>query len=192
VGSAALGFARRENTVKNQKESTVKKMRRLYRIGALVGAILLPIGVVLATGIPEASASTIIGHEYCIGNDCLNAWNGGPWVNVYTGGPHGTPNNYFTDICDSNTNICEIVDTGGNAWAGKCIGDAYNESGQADTSLDGCTGWGTSFKEITCSLFSVAFYNVHWGGYLGPPSGAVNGSHWYLNKSGKYCFGVSN
>jgi hypothetical protein len=176
-------------------------MRRLYRISRLVGAILLATGTVLAIGIPEASASASAsgGFEFCDGNVCLNSWNGGPWVNVYTGGPDGTPNNYFTAFClDTPTGDCFIEDTGGNSWHGKCIGDAYNESGQAAASLDGCGdgtgngGWGTNFKYVTagCPFATAAFYNVHWKGYLGPPSGAVNGSHFYLNNPGKTCFAV--
>ena len=70
--------------MKDQEENTVKKMRRLYRIGAMVGAILLPIGAVLATGVTEASAATV--SQYCDILDgptaCLNAWGGGPYVNV--------------------------------------------------------------------------------------------------------------
>lgn len=166
-------------------------MRRLYRTGVLVGALLLAIGTVLVTGISEASASAPSGFEYCLGYDCLNSWNGGPWVNVYTGGT-GTPNNYFTVFCTATGN-CTIKDTGGNAWAGHCIGDAYNDPNNASTSLDVCgSGWGTNFKAVDsgCSITSLAFYNVHWKGYLGPPSGAVNGSHWYLNKTQKYCFNM--
>ena len=49
--------------VKNQKENTVRKMRRLYRIGALVGAILLPIGAVLATG--QRKHRQQAAHQYC-------------------------------------------------------------------------------------------------------------------------------
>lgn len=164
-------------------------MRRLYRIGVLAAAILLSIGTVLVTGIPEASASAPSGNEFCFGSDCLNSWNGGPWVNVFTGGPNGTPNNGFTLIGFGNT--VNIEDTGGNAWDGKCIGDAYNDSVHADTSLDPCgSGWGTNFTLVTkgCAINAGAFYNNHWGGYLGPPNGAVNGSHWYLNKSTPYCF----
>jgi hypothetical protein len=168
-----------------RKEDKVKISRRLYRIGALTGAILLPLGAVLATGIPEASAA--VGSQFCIAsNECLNAWNGGPWVNVFTGGPTGAQNNYFQDYCFNG--ICQIVDTGPTNYDGSCVGDAGNSSGNADTALIGCTGWGTNFQEISCSATSIAFKNVHWGGYLGPPSGAINGSHWYLNKPGRYCF----
>lgn len=171
----------------------MKKMRILYRTSALASAILLALGMVLATGIPEASASasSISGYVFCLGaSECLNAWNGGPWVDVYTGGnPTAVQNDYFTDICEVGGS-CIIEDTGGEAWDGHCIGDAYNNSSYADTSLDTCwSGWGTNFDEITCDGgLGVEFYNLHWKGYLGPPSGAVNGSHWYLNKPTPYCF----
>jgi hypothetical protein len=181
----------------------VKKMRTLYRIGGLVGAILLPIGAVLAIGIPEASAAS--GQQYCYipqgesgVHACLNAWGGGPWVDVSTN--DNTRNNDFTYINNTNNENVELEFTGDGAWSGNCIGDAYNQSGQASTSLDGCgtngqgAGWGTQFIYITggCPPGEVSFYNIHWGGYLGPPNGWVNGSHFYLNKPGQYCFLYSN
>jgi hypothetical protein len=176
----------------------VKKIRWLYRIGALVGAILLPISAVLATGVPEASA-TVSGEQYCYligsGSDyaCLNAWGGGPWVNVET--TINIRNNDFTVIIESNGNA-ELQDTGGNAWSNYCIGDAYNDPGRRDTSLDPCggngqpAGWGTQFTYVTsgCPQGSQAFQNLHSRGWLGPPVPWVNGSHFYLNKPTKYCF----
>lgn len=158
-----------------------------------------------ATGIPEASAVSNTG-EYCyrLGSGpwaCLNSWGGGPWVKVFTGGPDGTPNNYFT-ATQEDSGDWFIEDTAHNAWHGKCIGDAYNESGQADTSLDPCPsitsgggGWGTNFvaygqaQGVCPNPYSVAFYNTHWGGWLGPPSGWINGSVFYLNKPTPWCFG---
>jgi hypothetical protein len=172
-------------------------MRRLYRIGGLVGALLLSVGTVLAIGIPEASAQS--GNQFCYydgGYACLNAWGGGPWVNTYTGGPN-TQNNDFTLIGGSTGSNWQIEDTGGNSGSGECIGDAYNESGQADTYLDTCgTGWGTNFTiaygtgDNGCPDNTIMFYDNHWGGYLGPPNGWVNGSHFYLNKpsSTPICF----
>lgn len=168
----------------------MKKMRTLYRINTLAGAILLTLGMVLATGLPEASASTATSYPLCYSNNCLNAWNGGPWVNDYTGGnPAAVGNNYFNDLCITG-HPCPIQFTGGGAWNGYCIGDAYNDPGHADASLDPCgSGWGTNFNEISCGGgIGVEFYNLHWKGYLGPPDGAVNGSHWYLNKPTPYCF----
>lgn len=164
----------------------MKKMRRIYRIGGPVGAIILAVGAVLATGIPEAAAAS--GTQFCYHSGskaaCLNAWGGGPWVNTYTGGPN-TQNNDFT------ISVSEIKDTGGNAWSGDCIGDAHNSASYADVSLDPCgTGVGTQFIVSTsgCESNQVSFYNIQWNGYLGPVDNWVNGSHFYLNKPTPYCF----
>jgi hypothetical protein len=165
-------------------------------------------GTVLAIGIPKASAAS--GQQYCYipqgesgPHACLNSWGGGPWVNVST--DDNTQNNDFTLVFNANGNAV-IKDTGGNKWSGNCIGDAYNETGQADTSLDPCgnngqgAGWGTQFEAIyggACGQGEVSFYNIHWSGidghpaYLGPPSGWGNGSHFYLNKPEQVCFLIS-
>jgi hypothetical protein len=191
--------------VKNQKENTVKKMRRLYRIGALVGAILLPIGAVLATGTQEASATA--GFQYCdyatATAECLNAWGGGPWVNVETTSNPAIQNNHFEIRYESNGNV-ELEFVGGGTWSGQCVGDAYNNSGYADTSLDACgslsngngAGWGTQLQLQSwgpggpCPTGDYAFYDYRWGGYLAPANGDVNGSHFYLNssKANPICF----
>ena len=177
----------------------MRKMHRLCQIGRLAGVVLLSVGTVLTVGIPEASAQQPLTGQWCWDSTgygswvCLNAWNGGPWVNVSTNAH--TRNNDFT-IIQNSAGYYELEDTGGNNYSGECIGDAYNESGQADTSLDQCgntgggQGWGTNFELVTsgCSAGSVAFYNVHWHGYLGPPDGWANGSHFYLNKPGYFCF----
>jgi hypothetical protein len=84
--------------------------------------------------------------------------------------------------------------------SGSCIGDAYNKSGYADTSLDPCgssisggQGWGTNMTVGTsgCPSGKAWIHDAHWNGYLGPPAGAVNGSHFYLNKPSPYCFSVT-
>jgi len=184
--------------VKNQKENTVKKMRRLYRIGAMAFAILLPIGVVLATGTTEASAATP--YQYCDTLDpsgviaCLNAWGGGPYVNVEESNDQNIQNNRFYAIPEANGNY-QIQFLGGGIYNGYCIGDAGDVSGNADTGLVVCNthtgaGWGTLFKDHSslCPGSGLrAFYNNHWGGYLGPVGGYVNGSHFYLNKQALYC-----
>jgi len=140
--------------------------------------------------------------EWCsgsIGNDCLNAWGGGPWVDVYTGGPEtGDTHQEFTVIDEDNNALdnSEIMFTGSGSWSGECIGDAYNNSGYADTSLDPCAlpgqnaGWGTQmlWGDSGCPAGEAWFYDIHWNGYLGPPAGGVNGSHWYLNKPSPTCF----
>ena len=210
---AALASREKESTVKNRKENTVRKLRRLYRIGALAGTILLPISAVLATGIPEASAgirpaAAPSGNQFCYYNNgtgwvCPNAWGGGPWVNLSTN--NNTQNNDFTIIYESDGYV-ELQDTGDNAWSGKCIGDAYNESGDAEASLDPCggggasAGWGTQFILDPMCVANIGggtlalgygFESSHWpNGWLGP-AGSANGSHFYLNKPSEYCYAAS-
>jgi hypothetical protein len=125
---------------------------------------------------------------------CLNAWGGGPWVNVWKGNASLAGNFLFRTITNSS-GYTELEFVGGGSWNGYCIGDAYNDSGHADTSLDPCgssgqaAGWGTSFTEAQCDNGTgLTFHNVHWNDYLGPPANWVNGSHFYLNKPTPYCF----
>jgi hypothetical protein len=145
----------------------------------------------------------IISTQYCgpnFGNDCLNAWNGGPYVNVYTGGDETRDTNqHFMVIAeDGNQNAVEIMYTGSSSWNGRCIGDASNDSTKADVSLDACArpgqtaGWGTQMTWGTdgCPSGTVWIRDNHWNGYLGPPDNAVNGSHWYLNKPSKVCLAI--
>jgi hypothetical protein len=186
--------------VKNQEENTVKKMRRLYRIGAMVGAILLPIGAVLATGATEASAATV--SQYCDILDgptaCLNAWGGGPYVNVEESNDPRIQNNRFQVLPEANGNF-QIQFLGGGQYNGYCIGDEGNVSGNATAGLVVCNthtgaGWGTIFRDRSnlCPGYpgsdEHAYYNSHWGGYIGPVGGYVNGSHFYLNKPNLVCF----
>jgi hypothetical protein len=159
-----------------------------------------------ATGIPEVSA---LSGEFCYYGTssglwaCLNAWGGGPWVKAYTGGPNGTENNYFEAVQETD-GYWYIAYTGNptSPWYGYCIGDAYNKSGNADTSLDPCgTGWGTNFRLVHGPGYNgcptgnyYAFENIHWPGWLGPignPTGGwTNGSVFYLNKPQEFCFGL--
>jgi len=178
----------------------MKKLCRLYRIGALAGAILLPIGAVLATGTTEALAAT--SYQYCdvVDGDtpaCLNAWGGGPYVNVETTVNSENQNSQFQVLTEPNSYYqIEFV---GNGSSGSCVGDAGNVPGNADTGLVPCdthtgAGWGSVFRETANACNGnpnlIAFYNLHWGGYLGMPAGYVNGSHFYLNKPANkpYCF----
>jgi hypothetical protein len=181
----------------------------IYRISVLIGVILLPISAVLATGIPEASAATVT--EYCVlntngGTLCLNAWNGGPYVKVETSNNPVIQNNNFQVRYEANGDV-ELQFVGGGAWNGQCIGDASNEYGLADTSLDPCgspsngngSGWGTQLQmqqwpsDGPCFSDQVAFFDWRWHGYLGPTGpGAANGTPWYLNKpqSNPICFNI--
>lgn len=141
------------------------------------------------------------GTQWCDYNtDCLNAWSGGPWVNVSTTGPETGDTHQHFMVIDENgdaADASEIVFTGSGSWSGECIGDAYNNSGYADTSLDPCAlpgqsaGWGTQMQWGTsgCPSGEAWFYDAHWKGYLAG-SGA-NGSHFYLNDASPVCFSVT-
>ena len=173
--------------------------RAMRKAGAKV------IDAVVGCGL-SAAPTPITQEEWCettAGIACPNAWSGGPWVNDSTTGFESGDNhqNFFlsgVDNANGNfTGTYQLVFAGSGSWAGQCIGDAYNNSGDADTSLDGCgngtnggSGWGTNFTVGTsgCPTGYMWFHNNHWNGYLGPPAGAVNGSHFYLNKPTPYCF----
>jgi len=199
IWRAALApFALESARVRNQKENTVNKMRRLYRIGAMIGAILLPISVVMATGITEASAATP--YQYCawpggIGPACLNAWGGGPNVNVEESDNPNIQNNRFVPLNEGGGSY-QIEFVGGGPDNGYCISDANNDPSDAVAALlpchdrvSGLVPWGSVFNEQTSPCGgTLAFYNTHWRGYLGPPAGFVNGSHFYLNKPSAVCF----
>jgi hypothetical protein len=152
-----------------------------------------------------AVGPSLLSIQFCgpnLGSDCLNAWGGGPYVNVYTGGDENSDSNQHFMIIDENGNQngnAEIMFTGSGSWFGQCIGDASNNSGLADVSLDGCgngtgggAGWGTQFTWGTsgCPSGTAWFHDNHWNGYLGPPDNPVNGSHWYLNKPSKVCLAI--
>ena len=170
--------------------------------GFLTAAKIDPLTMTLACF--AAVGPSVISTQYCgpnFGNDCLNAWNGGPYVNVYTGGDETRDTNQHFMVIDENgdqNGTAEIMFTGSSSWNGQCIGDASNNSGNADVSLDACArpgqsaGWGTQFTWGTsgCPSGTAWFHDNHWNGYLGPPDNAVNGSHWYLNKPSKVCLAI--
>jgi hypothetical protein len=125
---------------------------------------------------------------------CLNAWGGGPDVNVSANKPNGTPNNYFELYAESD-GYYELI-----APNGECIGDRGNSQQDAQAGLVPCgTGWGSNFKLGTYQTGacpnsdSFSFLDNRWGGLLGPPAGWGNGSPFYLNKPatpGTFCFGL--
>jgi hypothetical protein len=138
--------------------------------------------------------------QWCGPNDCLNAWGGGPWVDAFTGGPEtGDTHQDFTVIDENgDQNTAEIMYTGSGSWSGECIGDAYNNSGYADTSLDPCglpgqnAGWGTQMTWGTsgCPSGEAWFHDNHWNGYLAPANTGGNGRNFYLNDQSKVCFAL--
>jgi hypothetical protein len=139
------------------------------------------------------------GEQWCTNNDsvCPNAWGGGPFVNAYIYGPDTSDNNGEFDLMYNDaTGYYELVFMGNSNWSGTCIGDAYNNSGRADVSLDPCgtasgnQGWGTNLAIGTsgCPSGDAWFYDYRWNGYLGPKDNPANGSPFYLNKPSPYCF----
>jgi hypothetical protein len=177
--------------------------------GFLTAALIDPVTMTFAclSALGPGGIGTIISTQYCgpnFGSDCLNAWGGGPYVNVYTGGDENSDTNQHfmvineVDQNGNQTGTAEIMFAGNSSWNGQCIGDASNNSGLADVSLDACAtpsqtaGWGTQFTWGTsgCPSGTVWFHDNHWNGYLGPPANPVNGSHWYLNKPNKVCLDI--
>ena len=104
----------------------------------------------------------------------------------------GGANSDFTSLGLSGHIVLQF--TGNSGWAGRCIGDAYNDPTNPSVSLDDCGfsgsgGWGTlfTFGSSGCPSGYVWYKNVHWTGYLGPQDSNTNGSPFYLNQ-GKTCF----
>jgi hypothetical protein len=88
---------------------------------AVCGGLLLWGGVDHATTTIACGAAdpliVIASTQWCgpnSGRDCLDAWFGGPWVNVYTGGPETFNTNGQFMVIDENgdQNTSEIMFTG--------------------------------------------------------------------------------
>jgi hypothetical protein len=156
-------------------------------IGIVVVLVISSIGFYVSSR-AKNRAHAISGNQWCVestvlGQACLNAWNGGPFVRVYI--HRGQPNNYF-DLRNNSGDIYNLRATGtsNTRWNNQCIGDAYNNRDLASikyqTSLDSCgVGWGTNFTVEICSN-GVAFKNVHSGKYLAPGDFG-NGAPFVLN-----------
>lgn len=180
----------------NEKKDKLNKEEPMFRririkIAVIATAIVLPVGTLLAFGASPALAD--YSDTQICATVCVNAWYGGPAVNVYTA-KGAVPNDEFAihTLRNGNTYIQFV---GGGPYSGQCVGDFNNNSGYADTGLDGCPsnssggGWGTNFKEISCgNEGGLEFKNNHWGGYLAP-GGNSNGDAFYLNVAKPYCFG---
>ena len=158
-------------------------------------SLLVVIAVVGFAGVELTKNSfAASGSQFCTTTPavaCLNAWGGGPWVYVYQG--RGGSNNDFTLGYDSTTHTEFIRYTGGGPWNNKCIGDAYNKSGDNNASLDPCPsgsytgGWGTNFYQQLCANGGYQFYNLHWKGYLYPAL-YDNGAQYLLGNGTPACF----
>jgi hypothetical protein len=142
----------------------------------------------------SASPAHAADPQLCFGSACLNAWGGGPYVNVYTGS-RSVANDQFTVV--STGRYVGLQFLGGGGFNLDCIGDLNDSSTDAraglysDCAEAGGVAWGANFTESTasCGANEIAFKNVHWGGWLGP-AGLANGDAFYLNKPTAYCFYV--
>jgi hypothetical protein len=172
------------------------------KIAACFGALLVTRVRYSIAGLAcgrSAGLAGFVGEQWCTNNDnvCLNAWGGGPFVNAYTQGVELSDSHQEFDLMYNDaTGYYELVYMGSGSWSGRCIGDAYNDSGLAYVSLDSCgtasgnQGWGTNLDIGTsgCPSGEAWFYDYRWNGYLGPVDNPGNGSRFYLNKPSPYCF----
>lgn len=161
-------------------------------------AVICTASVVVAT----SAFALNQGNNWCLGStspgECINAWGGGPWVKLYTGGDTAN-GDYIWDHGIALPAQYLILSNQGSNWFGNCIGDAYNDPNDARASLDPCPGqnggsgsgdgWGTHILRDTtvCSNGWVAFKDLHWGGWIGPENEG-NGAQFYLNKPSPWCY----
>jgi len=130
--------------------------------------------------------------QYCTTDTyCLNAWSGGPYVNTYQ---VGAANNDFIAFYNPDTGYENIEFTGNSSYSDECVSDYGNSSTDARVGLTGycqadSIAWGANFDLDSCGDGGDAFYNVHWGGWLGPAS-LSKGEGFYLNKPSENCLTV--
>jgi hypothetical protein len=164
-----------------------------FRITAMLTACLVAIGFgSFLTAAPSFAQAG--GDQFCFSTSyCINAWNGGPYIDVY--GPN-VANNVFSLVQNGNYWDLQFTNTASGSY-GECIGDYGNSSTNARAALDsddcaaGQIAWGANFTTPTagCPPGEFALRNVHWGGYLGPStSGLGNGDAFYLNNADEFCY----
>ena len=117
--------------------SLVSSRRRNAIVAAFAVALIVSgIGVLQfdSNKVPSSHAATVPSGlgQYCVddGHTCLNAWNGGPWIQAY---PQPAKNNDFS-VVPSGSGHYEIA----RGISGSCAGDAYNNSTNREVSLDNC------------------------------------------------------
>ena len=162
------------------------------RITTLLAACLLAIA--FGSFLTANSASAATGPALCAGTSelyCLNAWNAGPYVNVY---PRGYANDNF-GFSTLSGGITIIQFFGSGHYFGDCVGDYNNNKYDARAGLwsncfNGQGAWGVAFKLYTdCPNNEFAFKNNHWGGWLAPAND-TNGAPFYLNSPVKTCYSL--
>jgi hypothetical protein len=150
-------------------------MRRMAAVFVPVFTLLMvAVGFMVTT--PKAFASS--GYQLCTySNECLNAWGGGPYVNVEGQGP---ANNSFA-IVDSGSYF-HIVYEGTGVYGGGayCVADVNGSQSDARMGLALCSSapWGYNFSDGP----SGSIHNVHWNASLAP-AGSAAGSAWYGNST---------
>jgi hypothetical protein len=174
-------------------------LRRIKtRIVVGISAILLPVGTLLVLGGGHALAATGYDGQICGSNGttnaCVNAWGGGPAVDVFNVMGSEPNDEFYIGTLSNGNSYIEYM--GGGTYNHLCIGDLNNSSTDAATGLDTCPtttnggGWGTNFTIQTGGQGEgTAFKNNHWGGYLAPGS-YTKEEPFYLNHSGSFSFGV--
>lgn len=177
----------------------------MRRIWVILSACLLATGIGLAVTAPGASA-TGYGNQWCYEASgglqaCLDAWGGGPRVNVEIYRNVSYDEN-FTLIWNSYYQADELELTNGGNYSGQCLGDYGNTSSSASSGLVSCgfnggAGWGALWYYSTpagCPSNYYVFQNIHWsqvfgkGAYLSPGS-MSDGDHFYNTNNVGYCFG---
>lgn len=147
---------------------------------------------------PGASVPTVApvpltsGYDWCeagLPGECLNAWNGGPYVNTYR---YGVNNDHFSDFVDADGAIAVQFD-GGGSYNGDCIGDYGNSKTDARAGLVGCgsggIGWGVNMIAYQCTSpqgNGVELWDEHWSAWV--EVGLNSGNPVYLNSSNPSCF----
>jgi len=161
------------------------------RIITLLTACLL--AITAGSFLTANTASATTGVQFCDVLQCLNAWNGGPYVNTY--GPR-VANDFFNltinTLPDPGYRVIQYLGPG--SYHGDCISDYNNSSTDARAGLYDCSRggypWGSKFEVANCPSGALAFYDIHWNGWLAP-AGPGNGKGFYLNNPTEHCFDIS-
>jgi hypothetical protein len=185
------------------------------RITGIVAGIILALGAVSGVWLPATVAQAQSSQVCDISLACLNAWNGGPYVNTY--GPNVANDNFHIQPINGRCRAGSDLTTAGCPYAGvpaghlivqiqylnhpgDCLGDLNGQSGSARASaFDACNStssgsggsYGTVFFEnvpsFGCPPGHFQLYSFHWqNGGLNYP-GAGNGQPWYLNTTTPDC-----
>ena len=171
------------------KKATMRKFL------ALAAAVTMAAGITVAAAWP-AGASEGGGHQFVNSGAYINAWGGGPNVEVYTA---PALYNDFTIINNPDgTGYVNIQLTGGTSpYDNYCIGDLGDSqtSGQAGF-VGGCgstsIGWGGNFTWGACDgNAGLWFKNVRHGGYLAVDGTNTKGTPFYVDLQ-QTCFDVKN